>query len=520
MGNDASSCFCGDDERRGKIPVGSKRTSHGSMSSTNLSMLEYRPIGEFVIYLGHVTNVKKTHWNSSDSNCYVDIHLESQTNFISPLYRSTVRSHTLSPVWNSYITFPIRPNLDDKVVISLIDSFGMMTTVIGTLEITISELMEKDISLANQLRQFTLNTSDTNDTLEDTYIYLSLLRNKPNLYCRPYKSMIKNIFLIRHGESVWNEGKRDSNVIKLVGNKDHSLNERGIQQAIDLNKKWKLKLTEKLTFNDGHVSQALSRSKSKKILMGSPSNEDEGYDLFLDAECILCSPMTRAAQTALIGLRDHPAFDKGKNMTFCRSLRERKSGIGCFDCIGIESGDGILKRVQDELLKRIPASSSHVDSKLGLQLTKEDVDQIMLPPVDVNDCVSSWWTPPSSCDSDDMISSRCSELWKTLKYSNEKSIILVGHSTFFHELVQTYIHEESFSSSALKKQFCEDIKNHKLDNASCLHIKVKFGELRNEKDGNIIQQAKWIPPKIIDANLLFGKLKGTSTKDRRNTHVE
>jgi len=59
---------------------------------------------------------------------------------------------------------------------------------------------------------------------------------------------------------------------------------------------------------------------------------------FLNAETAICSPLTRAAQTALLTLRDHPALVGGKALHLKRCLREIRSSLGSLDTVGKYQG--------------------------------------------------------------------------------------------------------------------------------------------------------------------------------------
>lgn len=50
----------------------------------------------------------------------------------------------------------------------------------------------------------------------------------------------KVLFLIRHGESKWNEAQSKINITGLL-DRDHSLTELGIFQARELNHRWRTK---------------------------------------------------------------------------------------------------------------------------------------------------------------------------------------------------------------------------------------------------------------------------------------
>ena len=48
----------------------------------------------------------------------------------------------------------------------------------------------------------------------------------------PMAAMVKKqVFFVRHGESKWNAAKREKNVLKMVRQHDHPINEQGYKQA-------------------------------------------------------------------------------------------------------------------------------------------------------------------------------------------------------------------------------------------------------------------------------------------------
>jgi broad specificity phosphatase PhoE len=53
------------------------------------------------------------------------------------------------------------------------------------------------------------------------------------------------VFLIRHGESKWNEAQAKINITGML-DRDHALTELGIAQAEELNKRWKKERTERV----------------------------------------------------------------------------------------------------------------------------------------------------------------------------------------------------------------------------------------------------------------------------------
>ena len=48
----------------------------------------------------------------------------------------------------------------------------------------------------------------------------------------------KTFFLIRHGESKWNEAQSKINIGGMILDRDHGLTEQGMKQAAELNQRW------------------------------------------------------------------------------------------------------------------------------------------------------------------------------------------------------------------------------------------------------------------------------------------
>ena len=80
----------------------------------------------------------------------------------------------------------------------------------------------------------------------------------------------KTVYLVRHGESVWNAAQANKDVVAMLSAVDHPLNETGRSQAE--------RLAEHL---------AAGGSEAEEVLK---------------ATLVVCSPLTRAIQTCLVGL--------------------------------------------------------------------------------------------------------------------------------------------------------------------------------------------------------------------------
>jgi bisphosphoglycerate-dependent phosphoglycerate mutase len=73
-------------------------------------------------------------------------------------------------------------------------------------------------------------------------------------------------FLVRHGESKWNEAQSKINITGML-DRDHGLTELGARQAIDLNKRWK----KSQQLNDQQKS--VSKKHSKEFKLDKPIEE-------------------------------------------------------------------------------------------------------------------------------------------------------------------------------------------------------------------------------------------------------
>ena len=80
----------------------------------------------------------------------------------------------------------------------------------------------------------------------------------------------KTVYLVRHGESVWNAAQANKDVVAMLSAVDHPLNETGRSQAE--------RLAEHL---------AAGGSEAEEVLK---------------ATLVVCSPLTRAIQPCLVGL--------------------------------------------------------------------------------------------------------------------------------------------------------------------------------------------------------------------------
>jgi len=240
----------------------------------------------------------------------------------------------------------------------------------------------------------------------------------------------KQIYFIRHGESMWNAAEKNMNV-KGMMKFDHPLNEAGRMQASNLNRAW--------------LDKVAARKKGDELL---PSETKS-----LEADCIFTSPLTRATQTALLALEGHPTVEHD-GIKLLRAVREIKH-IGGFDTVGKEVGAGIAERVHHQFSKSFKAD--RVSSLMKRKNGEEVLDEY--------DCTSVWWT--KRVDQKSNLFRRMDELTNTLQYHGANTIILVGHSLLSKEIFKRFCTEEFIVKN---KSLADNMFTKKMPNASCMML--------------------------------------------------
>mmetsp|Transcript_35705 Transcript_35705/g.60178 ORF Transcript_35705/g.60178 Transcript_35705/m.60178 type:complete len:442 (+) Transcript_35705:190-1515(+) len=271
------------------------------------------------------------------------------------------------------------------------------------------------------------------------------------LWPAPQES-VKWIFMIRHGESKWNEAQRSVNVLNMMKTVDHPLNGTGVQQAQKLQQDW--------------------------------SNYDsEGGDAFdcefFKVRTTYCSPLTRAVETALVSLEAHPSLAEG--ITLLRNLREAKN-LGGQDTVGKHIGSKIEPHVYSELLS---AGEKLPDQRI-ISLAQQKAVRMVH-----NDCggVGRWWNVATEVESEEDVNERLNDVALYLGCQAERSAILVGHSLYFRDLVRQWLRDDS-GLKITNPALAEQLYNEKLANAACLGLKIDFSKIDR--------------PCILDAKLMFG----------------
>ncbi len=200
--------------------------------------------------------------------------------------------------------------------------------------------------------------------------------------------------------------------------------------------------------------------------------------LFMKSNTIYASPLTRAIQTAIIALEQHPA-GKSNGITLYSPMREFKTPGG-FDTIGVACGEtAVRSRIVEELTK-------HISHERARELMGSHY-------MNAADVVHPWWTPVSSYDNTQDKEERMREFANFIRYCEETSPIFVGHSLFFktfcNRRISTYLARN-------RPALVANLRKYKLGNAVLMAVTLVF---TNTNTGNGCCDGK-----IVDADLICG----------------
>jgi len=251
---------------------------------------------------------------------------------------SKVQTHTrwdtAHPVWMSYRHLEVSVAPDDILHIEMWDEDkARWHDQIGSAQLPIRDFTGiVSITVQQTVKALKKNT-------QNTAMVLELERVVAGTPCQ------KSVFLIRHGQSTWNEAKARMNLVAMGGNVDHPLTLLGVTQAQNFNKRWK-------------VSSLKGQAEAQ----------------FMCATAVYSSPLTRALQTSVLGLAGHPALQE-KGVTLMRNIREEQLGaligheeaaavmpnkINLNDTIGTWCSPGVNGDTKDDINDRIHELLHHI----------------------------------------------------------------------------------------------------------------------------------------------------------------
>jgi len=326
----------------------------------------------------------------------------------------------------------------------------------------------------------------------------------------------KTLFLVRHGESVWNKAQSELNLVALASAVDHPLNGTGRAQAEALQKKV-AKLVDASSLLDRPRPRSLSSSSfgdryrvspgganAPSLDYGSPGGALKGagglsgYErAFVDADLIASSPLTRALQTCVIGLspllrtpsladeagrpvhspllhlrtpseahgmlaagsKEETGKQGAAGVRLMANLREKKN-LGGFDSTGSAIGHLAVTKHLNETTAQLYAH----DTERGAAV----LGKVRLDTMEVE---GKWWSDVAESKAE--VAARVSELLWQLQFAPEQRIILVGHSHFFRELFKALSSRKFFGRDA---SLAKRLGKKKLPNGGVAAVELNFSE--------------------------------------------
>jgi len=318
------------------------------------------------------------------------------------LFRTNKRHPSPDPVWNFTIDLQLTPVKGDVLHLAITRGSGSdARKIVAMGAFNVSELPRDEV-ITKTLCPISRKVKTTKGLLE---LGAGLNMSKCcTLSFKVLKTLNQRcrVYFIRHGESTWNEARRDGNYRKLI-HFDHILTPKGIKESLALNSTW-------------------TNSAEKEEI-------DSTLQRFLAAETILSSPLTRALQTCLLSLQGHPTFSE-KGIKLCRDLREVKS-LGGFDAKGKYYGTKIMHRTEQKLKKKVKEMTAGADAADIKQHIHMIENICRKTTIDYNDANSQWWVlKETKAD----VERRVEDFVSFLRYSPESTFICVGHSMFLKAL--------------------------------------------------------------------------------------
>lgn len=248
----------------------------------------------------------------------------------------------------------------------------------------------------------------------------------------------KRLYVVRHGESLWNQGQKELNLVALYSQVDHPLNMLGREQAEGLAQK---------------LAQAAS----------APAADSEAAMLrdLCGAKLILCSPLTRALQTCLIALGHACNLrSPGRHVHLAPNAREKRNH-GAVDSIGCAIGEAEVRARLMQTTAELYEGDADAASRAvgGIELEDLEVRQ-------------RWWCT-SPAESELEVHQRLAEFVRQIQYASEETIVLVGHSHWIRELLREYLHA---SVGRRDPEFAKRLASRKLSNCGVARLAFDFDE--------------------------------------------
>ena len=317
---------------------------------------------------------------------------------------------TADPVWNSRRDLAVQPQPGDLLLIEVYSTDFNRLICSGHISLDLLEESDDKVVTLPLRRQLDVRLQGKGAAS----LTLRRLRWLEPAFRR------KTIFLVRHGQSRWNDAQKNRRLEKMVAF-DHPLTRQGADESLHLQRQWE---AARMAANGETVApQPSAHAPSFDLLQlddpppaGGASDGaaapppppgdhevDRWLSAFLHAELIVCSPLTRAVQTAVLGLHTHPTL-VSRGLTLARAAREVK-GVGGLDSVSKSVGQEIMRRSRAMLMEELEDG--------------QRVEKVMEVEVDFNDTVTEWWTGAESVDTEVDVEDRIADLFTALQLVRE-----------------------------------------------------------------------------------------------------
>jgi Ca2+-dependent lipid-binding protein len=187
--------------------------------------------GDFCIEVVKAKNVPRCDlFSPSDPfvQCYISVKQDEKIYRVSKISTTSIRQDTEEPIWHYFTNLKCNPPDSSFLSINLYDAdfddnaVLKTRTLLGSAQIPIADLAHDD--LRSYPLELELQKLSKKENISDFSIYLRrIFREKPP----PNR---KTFFIIRHGESKWNQAEDDKNIPALIAF-DHPLTAKGIAQV-------------------------------------------------------------------------------------------------------------------------------------------------------------------------------------------------------------------------------------------------------------------------------------------------
>ncbi|CAD7940400.1 unnamed protein product [Amoebophrya sp. A120] len=276
----------------------------------------------------------------------------------------------------------------------------------------------------------------------------------------------KTVYLIRHGESLWNEAQDNGLFWRMPSLFDAPLSQAGKHQC-------------------EHLQKIVDREFGK----------EQAVDVF-------CSPLTRAMQTAWIGL----GVERISRLVLLPSAREKKNSVASVDSQGIAVGEDVVTVLEGEMRALLTSSGEEGKATTPAAMLRREA-------MDLRQVQEQWWTDWSESSAD--LEARLQDFAFQLALCNELLVddledpatrcvnkpptpvakdtkpplplLVVGHSHYFRELFRKFLNPLSTSTDGPAAKVHADLKKLKLSNAGMCKVDLVYDASTGETSIDFIE---------------------------------